>query len=83
MPELFMRIRGVQELAPKRNSTSSLLQETQVEKNNIYERLQRVLEGAYNEHEIYMHLRTAYLEAQQHSRSTACKRSAIQRSNKK
>ena len=36
MPELFMRIRGVQELAAKRNSTSSLLQETQVEKNNIY-----------------------------------------------
>lgn len=65
MPELFMRIRGVQELAAKRNSTSSLLQETQVEKNNIYEQLQRVLEGAYNEHEIYMHLRTAYLEAQQ------------------
>ncbi len=60
-----MRIRGVQELAAKRNSTSSLLQETQVEKNNIYEQLQRVLEGAYNEHEIYMHLRTAYLEAQQ------------------
>lgn len=37
MPELFMRIRGVQELATKRNSTSSLLQETQVEKSNIYE----------------------------------------------
>ncbi|WP_312507309.1 AAA family ATPase [Lysinibacillus sp.] len=66
MPELFMRIRGVQELAAKRNSTLSLLQEAQMEKNSIYEQLQQVLDGAYNEHEIYMYLRTAYLEAQKH-----------------
>lgn len=66
MPELFMRIRGVQELAAKRNSTLSLLQEAQVEKNSIYEQLQRVLDGAYDEHEVYIYLRTAYLEAQQH-----------------
>ncbi|WP_155593946.1 ATP-binding protein [Lysinibacillus cavernae] len=65
MPELFMRIRNVQELAVKRNSTLSLLQDVQVEKKSIYEQLQQVLNGAYNENEIYMYLRTTYLEAQQ------------------
>lgn len=66
MPELFMRIRSVQELAAKKNSTLSLMQEVQKEKQYIYKQLQQVLEGAYDEQEIYMYLRTAYLEAQQH-----------------
>jgi len=65
MPELFMRIRGVQELAVKRKGNSSLLQETQDEKKSLYEQLQQVLDGTFNEHEIYVYLRTAYLEAQQ------------------
>ncbi|QAS57364.1 hypothetical protein C7B90_20285 [Lysinibacillus fusiformis] len=65
MPELFMRIRNVQELAVKRDGSISLLQEIQDEKNGLYEQLQQVLNEIYNEHEIYMYLRTAYLEAQQ------------------
>ncbi|MBG9757390.1 ATP-binding protein [Lysinibacillus sphaericus] len=65
MPELFMRIRSVQELAVKREGSISLLQEVQDEKNSLYEQLQLVLNENYNEHEIYMYLRTAYLDAQQ------------------
>lgn len=42
------------------------MQEVQKEKQYIYKQLQQVLEGAYDEQEIYMYLRTAYLEAQQH-----------------
>ncbi len=65
MPELFTRIRTVQELAAKKASTYHLLQTVQAEKQILYQQLQQVVEGAYSEQEIYMYLRTAYLEAQQ------------------
>ncbi|MFJ7369229.1 AAA family ATPase [Lysinibacillus sp. NPDC098008] len=65
MPELFTRIRSVQELATKKASTHHLLQTVQAEKQVLYQRLQRIVDGVYNEQEIYMYLRTAYLEAQQ------------------
>ncbi|KOY82251.1 AAA family ATPase [Lysinibacillus macroides] len=65
MPELFTRIRTVQELAAKKASTYHLLQAVQAEKQILYQQLQQVVDGIYSEQEIYMYLRTAYLEAQQ------------------
>ncbi|KOS71620.1 hypothetical protein AEA09_01115 [Lysinibacillus contaminans] len=65
LPELFMRIRGVQELATKRTSTVKLLKEVQTKKMELYEQLQQVLKESYSEQEIFMHLRSTYLAAQQ------------------
>ncbi|WP_285396346.1 AAA family ATPase [Lysinibacillus sp. fls2-241-R2A-57] len=65
LPELFMRIRGVQELAAKKKSTCTLLQSIQAEKNELLEQAQRVLKAEYSEQEIFMHLRTTFLTLQQ------------------
>lgn len=65
LPELFMRIRGVQELATKKASTEKLLKEVQSHKMELYEQLQQVLNESYSEQEIFMHLRSTYLVAQQ------------------
>ncbi|MDM5250212.1 AAA family ATPase [Lysinibacillus sp. G4S2] len=65
LPELFMRIRGVQELAAKKKSTCTLLQSIQAEKNELLEQAQRVLKAEYSEREIFMHLRTTFLTLQQ------------------
>ncbi|KOS64028.1 AAA family ATPase [Lysinibacillus sp. FJAT-14222] len=65
LPELFMRIRGVQELAAKKKSAFTLLQTIQAEKNELLEQAQRVLKAEYSEQEIFMHLRTAFLTLQQ------------------
>lgn len=65
LPELFMRIRGVQELATKKASTAKLLQEVRSQKIALYEQIQQVLNESYSEQEIFMHLRSTYLAAQQ------------------
>ncbi|WP_374965299.1 AAA family ATPase [Lysinibacillus sp. RS5] len=65
LPELFMRIRSVQELVAKKKSTCTLLQTIQAEKNELVEQAQRVLKAEYSEQEIFMHLRTALLTLQQ------------------
>ncbi len=65
LPELFMRIRGAQELAAKKKSTFTLLQTVQAEKNELLEQIQRVLKTEYSEQEIFMHLRTTFLTFQQ------------------
>ncbi|MFJ6209843.1 AAA family ATPase [Lysinibacillus sp. NPDC092081] len=65
LPELFMRIRGAQELAAKKNSTFTLLQTVQAEKIGLLEQAQRVLKAEYSEQEIFMHLRNTFLTLQQ------------------
>lgn len=65
LPELFMRIRGAQELAAKKKSTSTLLQTVQAEKIELLEQIQRVLQTEYSEQEIFMHLRNTFLTLQQ------------------
>lgn len=65
LPELFMRIRGAQELAAKKKSTSTLLQTVQAEKIGLLEQIQRVLQTEYSEREIFMHLRNTFLTLQQ------------------
>lgn len=65
LPELFMRIRGAQELAAKKRSTFTLLQTVQAEKIEFLEQAQRVLQAEYSEQEIFMHLRNAFLTLQQ------------------
>ncbi|MFJ7738604.1 AAA family ATPase [Lysinibacillus sp. NPDC097287] len=65
LPELFMRIRSAQELATKKTSTVKLLKEVQTRKKELYEQLQQVLGESYSEQEIFMHLRSTYLAAQQ------------------
>ena len=70
LPELFMRIRGAQELEAKRKSTSNLLQTIQVEKHELYEQLKQVLKAEYSEQEIFMHLRTTFLTIQQEQKMT-------------
>ncbi|MGE7673591.1 AAA family ATPase [Lysinibacillus sp. NPDC094403] len=65
LPELFMRIRGAQELAAKKKSTFTLLQTIQAEKIELLEQIQRVLKAEYSEQEIFMHLRTTFLTLQQ------------------
>ncbi|MGN4127337.1 AAA family ATPase [Lysinibacillus sphaericus] len=64
LPELFMRIRGVQELETKKKSISKLLQSIQTEKGTLYEQIQKVLQESYSEQEIFMHLRAFYLTVQ-------------------
>ncbi|QDQ00113.1 AAA family ATPase [Lysinibacillus fusiformis] len=71
LPELFMRIRGVQELATKKKSTAKLLQSIQNEKRALYERIQKVLQESYSEQEIFMHLRTFYLTVQREHQDMA------------
>jgi uncharacterized protein YhaN len=65
LPELFMRIRGVQELVVKKTSIYKLLHAIQSEKNELYEKLQQVLKNEYSEQEIFVHLRSTYLAIQQ------------------
>ncbi|MFJ8087636.1 AAA family ATPase [Lysinibacillus sp. NPDC095746] len=65
LPELFMRIRGAQELAAKKRSTFTLLQTVQAEKIEFLEQAQRVLQAEYSEQEIFMHLRNTFLTLQQ------------------
>lgn len=64
LPELFMRIRGVQELVVKKTSIYKLLHAIQSEKNELYETLQQVLKNEYSEQEIFVHLRSTYLAIQ-------------------
>ena len=71
LPELFMRIRGVQELATKKTSTAQLLKEVQTQKMGLVEQLQQVLQESYSEQEIFMHLRSTYLTAQQEQQTMA------------
>ena len=71
LPELFMRIRGVQELATKKTSTAQLLTEVQTQKEELVEQLQQVLKESYSEQEIFMHLRSTYLAAQQEQQTMA------------
>ncbi|MFJ7733476.1 AAA family ATPase [Lysinibacillus sp. NPDC097231] len=70
LPELFMRIRGVQELAAKQKNAFNLLQTIQAEKHGLYEQIQRVLKAEYSEQEIFMHLRTAFLTIQQEQQTS-------------
>ncbi len=65
LPELFMRIRTVQEMDVKQRSTFKLLHGIQNEKNELYEAIQQVLKNEYSEQEIFMHLRASYLAIQQ------------------
>lgn len=65
LSELFMRIRGVQELATKKASAEKLLEEVRSQKVELYEQLQQVLNENYSEQEIFMHLRSTYMIAQQ------------------
>ncbi len=65
LPELFMRIRGTQELAAKKKSTSTLLQMVLAEKIELLDQVQRVLHAEYSEQEIFMHLRNTFLTLQQ------------------
>ncbi|MET4562917.1 uncharacterized protein YhaN [Lysinibacillus parviboronicapiens] len=71
LPELFMRIRGVQELATKKKSTSQLLHSIQAEKRALYEQIQKLLQENYSEQEIFMHLRTFYLTIQREQQDMA------------
>lgn len=65
LPELFMRIRGVQELVVKKTSIYQLLHVIQSEKKELYEMLQQVLKNEYSEQEIFVHLRSTYFAIQQ------------------
>ncbi|KMY28167.1 hypothetical protein ACZ11_23280 [Lysinibacillus xylanilyticus] len=65
LPELFMRIRGAQELAAKKKSTFTLLQTVQAEKIELLDQVQQVLHVEYSEQEIFMHLRNTFLTLQQ------------------
>lgn len=65
LPELFMRIRAVQELEVKRTSIVKLLQALQKDKDELYEILLQVLQKEYSEQEIFMQLRSFYLASQQ------------------
>ncbi|QPQ29299.1 ATP-binding protein [Lysinibacillus sp. JNUCC 51] len=65
LPELFMRIRGAQELAAKKKSTFTLLQSVQAEKIELLDQVQQVLHVEYSEQEIFMHLRNTFLTLQQ------------------
>ena len=71
LPELFMRIRGVQELMTKKTSTGKLLKEVQTQKMELYEQLLRVLKESYSEQEIFIHLRSTYLASQQEQQALA------------
>ncbi len=65
LPELFMRIRGAQELAAKKKSTFTLLQTVQAEKIELLDQVHQVLHVEYSEQEIFMHLRNTFLTLQQ------------------
>ncbi|WP_433595477.1 AAA family ATPase [Lysinibacillus xylanilyticus] len=65
LPELFMRIRGAQELAAKKKSTFTLLQTVQAEKIELLDQVHQVLHVEYSEQEIFMHLRNTFLNLQQ------------------
>ena len=65
LSELFMRIRSVQELATKKASAEKLFKEIRSQKVELYGQLQQVLNENYSEQEIFMHLRSTYMIAQQ------------------
>ena len=65
LSELFMRIRAVQELATKKGSIEKLLIEVRSQKVELYAQLQQVLNENYSEQEIFMQLRSTYMNAQQ------------------
>ncbi|MEG0258789.1 MAG: AAA family ATPase [Lysinibacillus sp.] len=64
IPELFTRIRTVQECALNRNSKRQLLQDVLQQKQELLQAIETLLQQTYSEQELFVHLRKAYNDNQ-------------------